>query len=255
MGGGFLNRVIINADDFGLNHQCTKAIYEAWQNRLITDTSMVANGKDFDNVLLFASTTDLFNNIGIHFNLTEGVPLSERIKKCSLFVKNGIFHGEINRKRRLTRDDSIAVSEELSAQVERIQRVGISITHADSHHHIHTAPFITPIVIHVCRQYGIKKIRAHRNIGNMSFCKRAAKTSFNWWLQSQGFRITDYFGSMNDVKGKAYLGCLEIMVHPDYDRNGVLIDRVGKDGNYYTGDPLQLPMVPGNYELTSYKEL
>lgn len=36
---------IINADDFGQTESCTRAIYEAFQKGLITDTTMVANGK------------------------------------------------------------------------------------------------------------------------------------------------------------------------------------------------------------------
>ena len=37
--------VIINADDFGQTESCTRAIYEAFQKGLITDTTMVANGE------------------------------------------------------------------------------------------------------------------------------------------------------------------------------------------------------------------
>ena len=33
-------RIIINADDFGQTESCTKAIYEAFESGLITDTTM-----------------------------------------------------------------------------------------------------------------------------------------------------------------------------------------------------------------------
>jgi predicted glycoside hydrolase/deacetylase ChbG (UPF0249 family) len=38
-------KVIINADDFGLNSLCTAAICQAFEQGLITDTTMVANGE------------------------------------------------------------------------------------------------------------------------------------------------------------------------------------------------------------------
>ena len=149
-------KMIINADDFGLNQQCTKAICEAWMNRLITDTTMIANGTCFDYAINEAKSKELFNNIGIHFNLTEGIPLTEKIRGLDAFVQNGAFHGKINRKRRLSGEEKLAVYEELSAQTKRLIEAGISITHADSHHHIHTAIYITPIVIQVCKEYGIR---------------------------------------------------------------------------------------------------
>lgn len=48
-------RIIINADDFGQTESCTKAIYEAFESGLITDTTMVANGDAMELAFALAS--------------------------------------------------------------------------------------------------------------------------------------------------------------------------------------------------------
>ena len=72
----------INADDFGLNSSCTKAICEAFEKKLITDTTMVANGKNFDEAVVSIKREKMDGKIGIHFNLTEGSPITSKIKDC-----------------------------------------------------------------------------------------------------------------------------------------------------------------------------
>ena len=65
-------KIIINADDFGLNPSCTEAICKAFKNSLITDTTMVANGTVFEEAVDYIQKYQLQGKVGIHFNLTEG---------------------------------------------------------------------------------------------------------------------------------------------------------------------------------------
>ena len=166
--------IIINADDFGLSDSVNRAIAAAFSDRLISDTTMLANGKAFDGAITLANEEGFLDKIGIHFNLTEGEPLTEEIKKCPSFCENGVFHGKIDRLKPLSRTEKSALYTELSAQVQKIRSAGLNIDHADSHHHIHTAVFIAPIVFRVCRENGITKIRLHRNIGAIPSYKRAS---------------------------------------------------------------------------------
>ena len=221
---------IINADDCGLSESVNLAIKDAFDKRLISSTTMLANGERFNNAVVLAKENGFGTKIGIHFNLTKGEPLTKGIKKCSAFCENGIFHHRNNRLKPLTQAEKQAVYEELSAQVEKIRAAGFGIDHADSHHHIHTAVFVAPIVFTVCKEFGINKIRLHRNMGNICFCKKAVKNIYNETLRKKGFKTTDYFGGLGDIRNTVPEN-IEIMVHPDYDKNGVLIDRRGmKDG-------------------------
>ena len=138
--------VTINGDDFGMNESCTKAILRALREGLITDTTMMANGSFFDEAVQMAKEFGMTDRIGVHFNLTEGRPLTEGITKAPLFVKDGVFHRVfLQQPRELDTAERKAVFDELCAQAERIRRAGITITHADSHHYLHTYQALAPI--------------------------------------------------------------------------------------------------------------
>lgn len=117
-----MKKIIINADDFGLNDSCTKAIGEAFKRKLITDTTMVANGEAIVTAVEMINKYGMQENIGIHFNLTEGKPLTEEIKKYPKFVKDGMFHGKINRLTPLKKVEKEALHKELTAQIEALEK-------------------------------------------------------------------------------------------------------------------------------------
>jgi hypothetical protein len=226
---------IVNADDYGLNEHCSLAIAEAFGKGLITDTTIIANGEYFENAVELSKKNHFDDRIGIHFNITEGVPLTDSIKKIPFLVCGDKFHGRVNRIKPLSSAEKTAVYEELSAQISKVENAGVKVTHADSHHHIHTAIFIAPIVIRVCREHGINKIRLHRNIGEISLFKKIVKKAYNDILHKNGFITTRYFGSLEDIKNKVPLYSLEIMVHPDFDKSGNLIDRIGEENGIPIG--------------------
>lgn len=222
-------QLIINADDFGLNKSCTRAICEAFKKGFITDTTMVANGQAYQEAVDSIQKYGLQKKIGIHFNLTEGVPMTDEIKQYESFCQDGKFHGKINRLKPLSKAEKVVAYNELDAQIRRLEDDEVCITHADSHHHIHTAVFIAPIIIRVCKEHGINRIRLHRNIGNLKYYKRIIKNLFNAWLKCNGFITTKLFGALKDVEEtlekKAVHSLVEVMVHPEYDKHGVLIDK------------------------------
>ncbi len=226
-----MNKVIINADDLGMNIRCTKAIAKAFAKGLVTDTTMMSTGEYFDGALELAREQGFFDKIGIHLNLTEGIPLTEGIKKLERFVTNGRFNKSYNGTTPLSKAEEEAIYTELSAQVERLEKAGVKITHADSHHHIHTRKFIAPVAIKVCREHGITKMRIKRSSAGFSAENSAENISFRQMLLDNGFKTADFFVYMVDIIKAEIPDNTEILVHPDFDRDGVLIDRRAmKDG-------------------------
>ena len=250
-----MSYIIINADDFGLNEHCSKAIAQAFREGLITDTTMMATGEYFDEAVELAKEQGFIDKIGIHLNITEGEPLTEDIKSCPRFVTDGRFNKQYNRTKPLTKEEKSAIYQELTAQMEKIQNAGIQITHADSHHHIHTGIFIAPIVAKVCKEHGITKMRLHRNLGKINAIKRFVKKKYNRWLRKQSFITTDYFAYIMDIKNTDIPDNTEIMVHPDLDRNGVLIDRHGMEAGFPIGDKLPDLRSERNVTLKGYAAL
>ena len=234
------SKIIVNADDFGLNERNSKAIAEAFDKGLITDTTVLANGEYLDEALTLAREKGFFKKLGVHLNLTEGEPLTEDIKGCPRFVTDGRFNKVYNQNRTspLKKAEKAAIEKELDAQISRLEAAGVKLTHADSHHHIHTAVFVAPIAERVCKAHGINKMRLHRNLGNINAVKRFVKKKHNRRLRKQGFITTDYFAYVMDIRDSEIPDNTEIMVHPDFDKDGVLIDRRGMENGFPIGYPL-----------------
>lgn len=246
-----MNRIIINADDFGLNEHNSRAIAEAFKKGLITDTTMMASGEFFNGAVDLAKREDFFDKIGIHLNLTEGEPLTEDIKKHERFVTNGRFNKKYGSAKCLTCAEADAIYKELTAQVKMLKGAGIKITHADSHHHIHTYFYIAPIALRVCRENGIDKIRILRQ----SVQDVRQRESFKLLLEQNGFITTKCFMYACDALDKIIPDNTEILTHPDFDKNGVLIDRRGFDSGIPSGYPLPDFNSKKHLTLTDYTRL
>ena len=234
-----MKRVIINGDDLGMNERCSAAIAQAFREGLISDTTMTANGGFFESAVALAKEYGFFDRIGIHFNLTEGEPLTDEMRSLSGFTENGMFSKAFLRHEDpLTEAQKAAVYRELSAQAERMERVGISVTHADSHHYIHNDVRIAPIAAQVCREHGIGRIRLNRTFDTASRPRPTQNRVDNHWWGEQGFVTPAQFGRLSDIGEAEIPDLTEIMVHPDLDRDGRLIDRTGMSDGYPTGQPL-----------------
>lgn len=224
----------INGDDFGMNERCTRAIDTAMQSGTITHTSMMANGEYFNEAAALAKANGYCERVGIHFNLTEGAPLTQGITRIADMVKDGRFIKDyLNAPRTLNESEYEAVYRELRAQAKRMRDAGFVISHADSHHYIHNLTAVAPIAAAVCREYGIRRVRLTRTFDP----HKTAENIANAWWREQGFETAEQFGRTSDVQSSIPDG-IEIMVHPDLDREGILIDRTGMDEGYPVGAPL-----------------
>lgn len=220
--------IFINGDDFGMNKSCTLAIAEAIEKELIDGATMMANGEYFDEAVAISLSRGFDRKIGVHLNLTEGVPLTEEIKSVTAFVNDGQFHKEyLKNPRPLSTQEQEAVCAELAAQINRIRQAGINAVRADSHHYIHTFVHIAPLVAKVCKENGIKRIRINRTFDTPDRPMITDGRIENSFWRAQGFETTAHFGRMSDITPGNIPADTEIMVHPDYDKNGVLIDRTG----------------------------
>lgn len=239
-------KILINADDFGWSTSCTEAILQCFEKEYITSTTMCANGEAFEEAVRLVKQTPYKDRVGIHFVLTEGRPLTEAIGRNPRFCDDlGVFHGKVNRYMPLDKVSRHQVLEELTAQAQRFMDSGLVFHHADSHHHIHTAPVILPLVRDVADKFEIKQLRIHRNIGKISALKKWMKQLFNIVLGKKAY--SDCFGSFEDVASRPEIlgrkGVLEIMCHPDLDGWGILVDREGGDYKSPSGTPMEKQMM------------
>lgn len=215
------NMIIINSDDFGYSPEVNYAIVSAFQNNLISSTTTLVNfPKGFsDAKRLLIEKTVSQSSIGIHFNLTEGEPLTKAIKDNPLFCTDGRFNGSVRRNGLFFMDKQSyeQVYEELDNQLMKfINELGFLPSHIDGHHHIHTEWAIGKVVKRIAKKHKVQKIRITRNTGiEASFLKKIYRRLYNLNLKINGFITVSNFGDINDMLGLSFnkKESYEIMVH------------------------------------------
>ena len=160
----FMIRLIINADDFGLTERINDAIIEGHRIGIVTSTTLMANGPAFDNAAEQAKPERKLG-IGVHLNLSEGVPLSDSSRLNSLINEKGVFYlspVQMLQKLKALGNSLDRVEVELRAQIEKVLNAGIEVTHLDGHKHFHFIPQFLRITIRLAQEYKIPAIRCAR---------------------------------------------------------------------------------------------
>jgi len=156
-----LKKIIVNADDFGRHELINRAVERAFNAGCLKSATLMAGGIAFDDAVTVAKKNSGLG-VGIHFTLANGNPVLPPEEIPSLVTAEGIFHGDYIKflKRYLSGKISLAeVRAELAAQLEKISRAGLTLTHFDSHQHLHHVPGVIEIVLDLA---AAKKISAMR---------------------------------------------------------------------------------------------
>jgi predicted glycoside hydrolase/deacetylase ChbG (UPF0249 family) len=167
-----LQKLIVNADDFGLSPAINRGIIKAHDIGIVTAASLAVTGNSFpDAVRSIKEHPSL--DVGIHFTLTDERPLLPVSRIPSLVGEQGKFRKNITAFYLDYMRGNISSEEitlELFAQAEKVLDHGIQITHADSHQHVHILPGILKIVLRICRKFRIHHLRRPSeriHLGNM----------------------------------------------------------------------------------------
>ena len=230
--GAVLPPTVIVADDFGLDAPTTSGILHAFDEGLISATSLLANMPGFDEAVAAAHDRGLQGAVGVHLNLTEGRALTEPIRRCPRIAdRDGAFCWTHHFVPKLARDEAHAVGNEWRAQIERIVAAGIRPAHLDSHHHTHTSWPLGAIAMALAREFGIPTIRLSRTFGPTPPKPhiRLYKLLYNERLRRRGFSRMAHFGDVRDVPAALPFarGPIEVMTHPRLADNGELINHTG----------------------------
>ena len=222
--------LIVNADDFGLSKDVNEAIASAFGAGVVSSTTILANAPAFDHACDLAAAKGFGGAVGIHLNVTEGAPLTRAIRHEPLFCDDvGRFRFTRGSHYILRPMEIRAVREEFTEQIRRCRARGISLTHADSHHHCHTEPAMLFALVPVLRAERIPFLRLSDNVRPTGTARRIYKNLFNAAIGLCRLRGADVFCDLN---GFVTLGTdiahddlvIEVMVHPTYTKHGLLVD-------------------------------
>lgn len=231
-----MKRLIINADDLGINPQRTHGIFLCFEEGIVRSTSILPNFSDSNQAAKHARERKL--SAGLHLNFTDGAPLSNQKDIETILTPDGFFHDRKTFKRLLDAEsiDRMHVEREARAQVDwMFDHYGMP-SHIDSHHNFHIHPFIIPLLLPILERYGIDKVRITREYFEPPFevteeqmkyvadVSKQAEEAFSMY-SAHGIRSTDHFRGMI-LAGNASLknlrhvisrlpeGTTELMVHP-----------------------------------------
>jgi chitin disaccharide deacetylase len=155
-------RLIINADDFGLTTGVNRAIAELHQAKVLTSATLMATGTAFDDAVAIAHANPTLG-VGCHVVLTDGVPVSHPESIPSLLGADGkTFRPSLidfvqALLRGIIRENDI--EREALAQVQKLQRAGIDVTHIDTHKHTHLFPAVARPLLHLAERCSVGAVR------------------------------------------------------------------------------------------------
>jgi len=238
-----LDNILINADDFGLKSSVNKAIVESFVNGLINSTTLMSNMPGFEEAVELSYSNKITDRIGIHLNLDDGHLLSPDICKASFYDDENHLNLRKQRMRLflISNNEKRLIYKEFKAQIEKFLKAGIKITHIDTHHHIGEIWTITQIILALLRDYKIPSMRITNNLNKRTkFYKSLYRNIVNKHIRNNHSNFSDYFGDQFEAISLIrnhppviLQSRIEIMVHPDYNADGKLINIIdGKEYNF-----------------------
>lgn len=268
-----MKKLIVNADDFGLHPLINAGIIKGFAEGFITSTSLMTSAPYWQQAVELARQNPALG-IGVHLTLVGGVPpvlparqvrslldadglfLPDYVAFAKRFYTGGVRHSELEA--------------ELRAQLERALAADVNLTHVDSHQHTHVLPGINALVLKLCCEYNIKRVRIPkegytftggystglgRMVGRSGLSLCAAMAAGR--TDSLGLRYPQHFfgmlagghlnaGLIANILRQLPEGVSEIMTHPGLD--SVALGKVFS-WQYHWRDELDAYLDAGNKEL------
>jgi len=130
-----LRRLVINADDAGIDVPRNDGIFELHAAGVLRSATVLAMGRGFEDFAARALQAPTLG-VGVHLNLSHCCPPAGAVGVRGAFVAK-----ELLWERALAGElDGEEIEAEFAAQLERVLRAGLTPTHVDGHNHIHVFP-------------------------------------------------------------------------------------------------------------------
>lgn len=227
---------IINADDFGLGDAENHGIALSFERGYCSSATIIPIAPAFLHACQIARENKFIKYLGLHASLCDGFALSDLMRCQKRFCDAEgrlIFSGK-NVLMPLTYQEQCALADELRCQIAYCRREGLSLTHIDSHYHVHQIWSIASVVIAIARQEKIPLVRIKQNvvIGAWRLKQRLYTGLFNARLRVLGLAHTRYLVSieallqLNNLRriSRICTSC-EIIIHPIVNEKGVLMNK------------------------------
>ncbi len=270
-------RLIVSGDDLGLHEAINRGVIEAHERGIVTSASVVACGRAFDHACgLVASWPSL--DLGAHLTLVEESPILGR-EVLKTLAPGGRFprsYRQLFLELLAGRIEIREVEWELEAQIQRLLKAGLKVTHLDSHQHTHLFPALRTVLLNLAERHGLRGIRAATRVtpmatkfgvflaplakkASMEAIARGLKSPDTLWLPATSGRVT----AAQLLEGIPHLpeGVTELVVHPGFDQAALASEYPNWNFDWpgelaaVTAPEVKEALARANIRLTRYSEL
>ena len=158
-----MRRLIVNADDFGFTAGINRAIVEAHSHGIVTSSTLMANGRAFEDAVRLAATVPRLS-VGCHVVLIDGEPvLKAELPSITAADSGGARFRDglksFSARALAGRLNPREIEAEASAQIRKLQSAGVSVSHVDTHKHTHLFPSVLRPLLSAARACGVRAVR------------------------------------------------------------------------------------------------
>jgi predicted glycoside hydrolase/deacetylase ChbG (UPF0249 family) len=155
--------LVVTADDLGISKSVNRGVLEAHRRGVVRSTSLLVTFPASPEAAAEARL-ERGLEVGLHFDLVGGDPVSDPSAIRSLCDSNGRFYKlpELTKRIFTGRVRPGEIAAELRAQVEVARSWGVPALAWDSHRHVHLMPPVARVVGAVAREMGARWVRRGR---------------------------------------------------------------------------------------------
>lgn len=190
-------KLIVNADDFGQSIGINNGIIQAYEQGIVTSTSLMVRYPAAIDAAGYAKNNHALD-IGLHIDLGEWI------------YNNGNWDPVYEV---ISLDDEITVRNEIKNQLEIFYQImGRQPTHLDSHQHVHQRAKIRPVFIEIARDLNIT-LRGCSD--RVSYCG----DFYGQCADGSPYHTAISVSGLKDIVLRLPFGITELACHPALDND------------------------------------
>ncbi len=214
-------KLILNADDFGLSESVNNGIVECFKSGVVTSTTIMMNQAGVAHAVQLYQQ-GLIPEVGLHFTVTAGKPLSPPFNVASLIDENGYF---LDRQTLMTKEVSEEeVYLELNTQYQAAINAGLTINHIDSHHFAGVYPPLKKAFIRFANDINLPVRRVDNIVSGQESLFVATPDAFDARFFDTGVSFEQLKSILLEYKTKLPNGIIELMCHPSSEHTSDLTE-------------------------------
>jgi hopanoid biosynthesis associated protein HpnK len=156
-----VKRLIVTADDFGLDCAVNEAVERAHRDGILSTASLMVGAPAAADAVRRARLLPRLH-VGLHLALVDAAPLLAGPAAAPLLRRAGEFDRNMLRaglRFFLLPRVRAALAAEIRAQFEAFAATGLALDHVNAHKHMHIHPTVARMIVAIGRDYGMRAVR------------------------------------------------------------------------------------------------